>query len=106
EDELYVLWEELNKLGTLYLFEVLWFDRSPFKWENGGQQYPQLIKKIQVAEQPNVKLPNKNPQNHLNQEWVYLQIAMAEQQVSSFLRKCLPTLIREIPQDFMLVKWF
>ena len=106
KDDLQVLWEELKRRGKLYLFEVPWFGKSSFISKNGKQQYPQVISKIQVAEPTSFPVQHINPQNLMDPEWVYLQLGIAEQQVSSFLRKCLPTLIREIPDSFLPLKWY
>lgn len=106
QDDLQVLWEELKKRRNLYLFEVPWIARSPFKSENGEPQYPQFISKIQVAENAPSRIPAKNPQLNKDAEWIYLQIAMADHQLSSFIRKALPELISDIPENLLPEKWF
>ncbi|WPR76039.1 lantibiotic dehydratase [Algoriphagus sp. NG3] len=105
-EDLQVLWAELKKRKTLYLFEALWVGKSPFKSGSGEQKYPQIVKNIQVGKQCNPDIPAKNPQINKDQEWVYLQIAMSEQQVGSFLRKYLPRLISELPPTLLPDKWF
>ena len=71
KDDLQVLWQELNKRGKLYLFEVPWFGKSSFIGKKEEQQYPQVISKIQVAEPISFPVQHINPQTLMDPEWIY-----------------------------------
>lgn len=104
--ELDFLWEELQRLQEITVFECLWKDQSPFKNQTGQQLYPQIIYSWKSKERQIPTIDFLNPIYKCDSQWIYVRIGIKEGGLMPFLLKPLPSIITGIKEKFAIKKWY
>ncbi|WP_339707692.1 thiopeptide-type bacteriocin biosynthesis protein [Algoriphagus aquimarinus] len=104
--ELEILWEELNKLKELTVFECPWKERSPFRNKSGQSLYPQLIYSWKGKDRIIEKIDSLNRVGSIDESWIYLRIGIKEEGLLPLLLKPLPSILRSIIEKSLLQKWY
>lgn len=104
--ELDFLWEELQRLQEVTVYECPWKESSPFKKQNGQQLYPQLIYSWKGQDRSNPPIPFLNRIIGSDHRWIYTRIGIKEEGLMPFLFKPFPRTILGLKRKYPLKKWY
>ncbi len=104
--ELDFLWEELQGLGEVTVYECPWKDRSPFQNKDGQHLYPQAVYSWKGKERQISPITNLNRIGSSDSSWVYVRIMMKEDGIMPFLYKPFPKIILNLKEKFTVQKWY
>ena len=104
--EIDILWEELNKLKEVSVFECPWKDLSPFKNKSGEPLYPQLIFSWKGKDRIVQKVNSLNRISGIDDNWIYLRISIKQEGVLPLLLKPFPSILKSFKQQHHIQKWY
>lgn len=104
--ELVFMWDELNRLEEITVFECPWMARSPLKTKNHQLLYPQVIYSWKGKSRISPKIDFLNRISGHDGRWTYLRIGIKEDGLLPLLLKPLPGILRSMKTKFLLRKWY
>lgn len=104
--ELGFLWEELQRLEDVTIYECPWKEKSPFQKPGGQQLYPQFIYSWQGKDPTLPELHFHNRIIGSDPHWIYARIQMKEDSLIPFLSKPFPKLLKRLKKDSPIKKWY
>ncbi|UZD23917.1 lantibiotic dehydratase [Algoriphagus halophytocola] len=104
--ELDFLWEELNRIREITIFECPWKENSPFKTKTDHHLYPQIIYSRKGNGHNHPKIDFLNRISSPDERWIYLRIAVKESGILPLLLKPLPSILNHIKSRFPIQKWY
>ena len=104
--ELDLLWEELQRLKEVTVYECPWKERSPFQTQDGQQLYPQVIYSWKGKYRSAADVHFRNRIIGSDPSWIYVRIEMKEEGLMPFLYKPFPNIILGLKKRSGLKKWY
>ncbi|RIW12176.1 hypothetical protein D0X99_19665 [Algoriphagus lacus] len=104
--ELGFLWEELQRLKEVTIYECPWKEHSPFQKQDGQQLYPQVIYSWKGKSRTAAAIQFQNRIIGSDPCWTYARIGIKEEGLMPFLFKPFPRIILGLKEKYLLKKWY
>ncbi|WP_192349414.1 thiopeptide-type bacteriocin biosynthesis protein [Algoriphagus sp. Y33] len=104
--DLSILAAEIKRLGQCDVYECLWKNKSPFHTSSGSPMYPEFIYSWFNQE---IEFKKPLPLNRIlkqDYEWIYIRIFLPQVSVIPFLKTSLPSIMKEILDNYEIKKWY